>query len=76
LIKSGYKKEEYREIKPYWNTRLNGKSFDAICFKNGYSKNAPKFTIELKKTLIGAGQIEWGAPRNQAVHILQLGKII
>ena len=28
LILSGEKKEEYREIKPYWEKRLNGKTYD------------------------------------------------
>ncbi len=38
MIASGEKTEEYREIKPYWNTRLYGKEFDLVKFRNGYSK--------------------------------------
>jgi len=44
LIKKGVKTEEYREIKPYWISRLNEKElkafkhFDLIQFTNGYSK--------------------------------------
>lgn len=77
MILSGIKKEEYREIKPYWNTRLdNAWNADAICFKNGYSKNAPQFTIELIKICKGYGKVEWGAPMGKLVYILKLGKLI
>lgn len=77
LIKSGQKTEEYREIKPYWDRRLiAGKSFDTVTFKNGYSKNAPAFTIELKEILSGIGRVEWGAPEVDPVYILKLGSII
>jgi len=45
LIKSGEKKIEYREAKPFWHSRLkdaNGKyiKYDTIEFINGYVKNA------------------------------------
>ena len=77
LIKSGRKTEEYREIKPYWDRRLMaGKSFDTITFKNGYAKNAPTFTIELKEIISGLGVVQWGAPENETVYILKLGSII
>ncbi|PIO07908.1 hypothetical protein COU59_02525 [Candidatus Pacearchaeota archaeon CG10_big_fil_rev_8_21_14_0_10_34_12] len=50
-IKSGKKKEEYREIKPYWINRLfdnkgKPKNFDIVEFRNGYSKNARKMSVE------------------------------
>jgi hypothetical protein len=75
LISSGVKCEEYREIKAYWNVRLN-KQYDAVCFRNGYSANAPKITLELKRISIGLGIVEWGAPERKKVYILSLGKVI
>jgi hypothetical protein len=75
LIASGQKKEEYREMKPYWHKRLN-QHFDVICFKNGYSASSPKVTVELKEVLSGLGIIEWGAPEGQRVYILRLGNIL
>lgn len=50
-ILKGTKKIEYREIKPYWTKRLfddKGKpiKYDAIIFKNGYSKNCPIIKVE------------------------------
>jgi hypothetical protein len=46
-IKAGRKTEEYREKKPYWQTRLfrkNGgpKQFSFIEFRNGYRSNAER----------------------------------
>lgn len=34
-IKSGEKTEEYRETKPYWKKRLEGKSFDRLILVRG-----------------------------------------
>jgi len=75
MILSGRKPEEYREIKPYWNKRLL-KSYDAIRFKNGYSKDSPWMIIELQETLIGLGIVEWGAPEDKAVYVLRLGNVL
>lgn len=74
MILNGMKKEEYREIKPYWEKRFN-KKYDAIQFRNGYNKSAPAFFIELKEIKTGIGNMEWGAPFAK-VYILKLGKII
>jgi len=46
-IASGRKKIEYREDKPYWVSRLSGKSFTKIVFRNGYSRTSPTLTVEL-----------------------------
>jgi hypothetical protein len=76
LILSGEKKEEYREIKPYWEKRLIGKKYDRIIFRNGYGKNAPWFAIELKEITQGAGKSEWGAEKGKQYFVLSLGEII
>ena len=76
MILSGEKKEEYREIKPYWIKRLTGKCHDVISFTNGYSKNAPNFRIELKYIVKGFGIVEWGAKEVDMVYILRLGRIL
>lgn len=38
-IKSGIKTEEYRLCTPYWQKRLEGKTFDKVIIKLGYPKN-------------------------------------
>lgn len=76
MIATGVKTEEYREIKPYWVNRFHNKKFDAVRFRNGYSKTAPEFTMELKGPIIrGRGYAPWGAPVED-VFILPLGKMI
>jgi len=76
MIRSGIKKEEYREIKPYWNKRLLSRVFNVVHFRNGYLKDSPWLTIELVGIYSGLGIIEWGAPENEPVFILRLGEII
>lgn len=75
MIASGEKKEEYREIKPYWFKRLRNKKYDVIKFRNGYAKGAPSMTVELKAMSRGLGIVEWGAPE-YPVFVLHLGDII
>lgn len=76
LILLGEKKEEYREIKPYWEKRLMGKKYDRIIFRNGYATNAPQFTIKLKSITQGIGKSEWGAEEGKTYFVLSLGEII
>ena len=37
-VKSGEKTEELRLIKPYWEQRLHGRTYDEIHIRNGYEK--------------------------------------
>lgn len=77
MILSGIKKEEYREMKPFWHRRfLSGKLFDTITFSNGYGKNRRQFVIECKGVQSSLGIVEWGAPEGVCVYILKLGKIL
>jgi len=98
MIASGEKKEEYREIKPYWIHRLTWHGFhncsiydllhfeiysdvyrhdfDAVCFTNGYAKNAPSFTIELKEIFIGTAKPEWSDNWQGEIFVIKLGDII
>ena len=75
MIASGEKKEEYREIKPYWDKRLQGREYGAVMFKNGYG-NVPSVLVELVSIDKGYGLHEWGAPAFEKVYILRLGEII
>jgi len=75
MIASGEKKEEYREMKPYWHRRLMGKNYDAIQFRNGYSRDARRMLIELDGVYSSLGIAEWGAP-DYPVYILKLGNVL
>jgi hypothetical protein len=76
MIASGEKKEEYREIKPYWIKRLNNKSYDVIKFRNGYNPDSPTLTVEMLGLSSSLGIIKWGAPEATPVYILKLGEIL
>jgi len=45
-IVSGEKRIEFREMKSYWNTRIEGRSYDEIRFTNGYRASAPFTRVE------------------------------
>jgi len=76
MILYGHKTQEYRELKPYWHTRLYMKKYDAVLFRNGYSKDSPQMLIELERIGIGQGAVGLGAPEQQETWILYLGKIL
>lgn len=81
MIESGEKKEEYREIKPYWIKRLKydfwpGRQFDIIRFKNGYGKNSPEMEVYLINIQIGKGKTEWGAEPGKDYFVIKLGEKI
>ncbi len=77
MIKSGEKKEEYREIKPYYDSRfkyyLGGWEIGLldIKFRNGYSKNNPsiKCKVDISK---GYGKPEWGAEPGKLYYVLKI----
>lgn len=90
MIASGEKKEEYREVKPYWTLRLltleddenpedleaySYKSFDVVRFKNGYARNAPVMDVEcLGIAIDDTGNPTWGYEKE--CFIIKLGKIL
>ena len=73
-IASGEKTKEFREIKPYWTTRLEGKIFDEIHFRNGYSHHAPFMRVEWRGCKIGWVKI--GELCKEKQYIIELGKIL
>lgn len=89
MIISGEKKEEYREIKPYYNSRFqnyfcNGRVINKnlvnladkeIIFRNGYEKTSlqVKCLVHLTK---GEGKKEWGAIPGENYYILRILKIL
>jgi len=48
-ILNGRKKNEYRKANKYWDKRfMNKDKYIYVIFKNGYHKNSPQLTIEIK----------------------------
>lgn len=84
MILSGEKKEEYREIKPYYESRfrnawkgslIGGNAQSEVMFRNGYSKNSPSFIAKCTLS-IGAGKEEWGAEKGKEYFILTIHEIV
>ena len=81
MIASGEKKEEYREIKPYWTRRLigepgNWKGYTSIIFSNGYAISRNQLEIKCKGLIYSHGREEWGAVEGQIYYVLLLGEIL
>lgn len=83
MIVSGEKKEEYREIKPYWQKRLfhpfypqilQFREYDAVEFRNGYRKDSGKVLFKCQGIDANVGKTEWGAPAGTTVFIIKLGE--
>lgn len=68
-IALGRKTEEYREQKDYWATRLEGRDYDTIIFRNGYGPDVPEMEVEfmgVRKT----------TRKGDAIYAIKLGKIL
>jgi hypothetical protein len=88
MILSWEKKEEYRDIKQYWESRLieSGsiilcdsiiyERFTHVVFTNGYGSHLPSFKIECNGIKIGSGQSIWGANTSYPYFVISLGEII
>jgi hypothetical protein len=49
--------------------------YDAVHFRNGYSKNAPEMLFDCKGIKADKGKKKWGAP-DYEVFVIKLGKRI
>lgn len=85
MIASGEKKDEYREIKPYWTTRFkNVFPFDGdnpipghivnIMLKEGYDINSPSLVVSVSLS-IGTGREDWGAVKGELYYKLHIESI-
>ena len=81
LIASGQKKNEYREYKDYWKTRLmeshmEFKQYDEIHFRNGYGNDKPFMRVEcLSIGYINGSKINY-LLNNVQYFDIRLGKVL
>ena len=68
-IAEGRKRIEYRQRSAYWQARLEGRKYDLINFRNGYSSAAPEMVVEF------VGLRRYGKGR-AAYYAIRLGKIM
>lgn len=87
MIKSGEKKEEYREYNDYYESRFYHlkekeiiinkqysiyiESIRYVLFRNGYRKDSPTIKCEVEISL-GYGKEEWGAEPNKLYYVLKI----
>jgi hypothetical protein len=64
-IVRGVKNEEYRDLKDYWKTRLEGRKYDIVRFRNGYATDAPEMDVEFL-----------GVDKRSDCYAIRLGKIL
>ena len=76
MIAIGEKKEEYREPGPWILSRLNGKQYDVVEFKNGYGASVPTITVEYKGWHQGRGRSDWGASPGTHYVVIELGNVL
>ena len=85
MIALGKKKEEYREIKPYYTKRfqnagmLNSRELATfkhvdIMLRNGYSANAPTLYAQVILRH-DHGKPEWGAEEGKVYYCLEIVKL-
>jgi len=73
MIDSGEKREEYRDITPYWRKRIqSGKRYTHVRFHRGYTAKTMVFRYDGLR--IGRGNTQWGAPADRDVFIISLGE--
>lgn len=77
MIKSGEKKEEYREYKEYYHKRFTTmfervlENQTEIVFRNGYNSVHCLCAIT-----VGRGKKEWGAEPNKIYYILKILEVL
>lgn len=80
MIASGEKKEDYRELKPYWFKRLKlqvgYRDFESVLFRNGYRKDSPKIRVEFLGTHQGRAKAEWSGGATGCFYVIKLGKLL
>jgi len=52
------------------------RGYKQVIFRRGYHRDAPSMTFDIKDICFGKGKKEWGAPRDNDVFIIKLGKRI
>ena len=90
MIVSGEKTEEYRDIKPHYEQRLNkllskeyGKQADQPIIENihlfngGYfSEDLPNVKLKFKGIEVREGKEKWGAVSGTKYFVIKLGDIV
>lgn len=75
MIASGEKREEYRKLGPWILSRLEGKRYGRVEFRNGYGRTVPTIEVEYLGWHRGPGQADWGAGEGEYA-VIRLGRVL
>ena len=84
MIVSGEKREEYREIKPYYEKRFKKLGilddrgcgwFGDLLLRNGYSGDSPTIKVRVFCN-VGPGRPEWGAEPGKNYYVLDILQVM
>lgn len=77
MIASGEKKEEYRNPSLWILSRIKGKTYDVVEFRNGYAADSPIVRCEYKGWHMGDPKPEWsGNSKERCLVVIKLGDLI
>ena len=76
MIAAGIKREEYRLPGAWILSRLGGKEYDRIEFKNGYGPDVPCCVVEYLGYDLATGNPAWGAVPGTLYKVIRLGRVI
>ena len=77
MIASGEKREEYRVPSKWILSRLEGKEYDRVEFKNGYGPNVPTIEVEYLGWHFSFGKREWGGgEQGKPFATIRLGRVL
>jgi hypothetical protein len=68
-LASGRRREEIRPCSPFWHSRLEGREYDEIHFRNGYGKDAPFMRVEF-------GEVELRLVEGEPCYAIRLGRVL
>lgn len=68
-IAVGTKLHEYRERKEYWASRLEGRDYDTVVFRNGYGPDVPEMEVEFKG-------VRKTTRKGDPIYAIKLGKVL
>jgi ASC-1-like (ASCH) protein len=68
-IAEGRKRVEYRQRSAFFRARLEGRKYDLIRFRNGYTADAPEMLVEFR------GMRRYGTGHN-AYYAILLGRVL
>lgn len=76
MIASGEKREEYRQPSQWILSRLEGKDYDLVEFRNGYGPDVPWLLVEFKGWRLGPGaRADWGGDPAANLVVISLGNV-